>query len=195
VTTRVLIAEDESIIRLDLAEMLAEEGYAVVGETGRGDEVLELVRSLTPDLAILDVKMPGLDGLTVARQIADEALCGVIILTAFSQRALIEAARDAGVFAYLVKPFQKSELIAAVEVAVGRHRQMQALAEEVATLSERLEVRKAVDRAKGLLMLRLGVGEPEAFRLLQRRAMDGRTTMKAVAEMILQEDVSASGRS
>lgn len=193
--TRVFIAEDESIIRLDLAEMLVEEGYEVVGQTGRGDEVLGLVRSLAPDLAILDVKMPGLDGLAAARLLADEALCGVIILTAFSQRALIEAARDAGVFAYLVKPFQKAELVAAVEVAVARHRQVRVLNDEVANLTDRLDARKVLDRAKGLLMLRHGVSEPDAFRQLQRRAMDGRTTMKAVAEAILMEDDSTSGRS
>jgi two-component system, response regulator PdtaR len=193
--TRVFLAEDESIIRLDLREMLAEEGYEVVGETGRGDAVLALVRDLAPDLAILDVKMPGLDGLSVARQLADEALCGVIILTAFSQRTLIEAARDAGVFAYLVKPFQKSELIAAVEVAVARYRQMQALSQEVMGLSEQLVVRKVLDRAKGVLMLRHGVSEPEAFKLVQRRAMNDRTTMKAVAEAILAEHASTDGPS
>ena len=151
-TIRVVIAEDEAIIRLDLKETLEEEGYEVVGETGRGDEAVELVRSLTPDLAILDIKMPGMDGLEVARIVNEERICGVLILTAFSQREVVEQARDAGALAYLVKPFQKSDLIPAIEVAIGRFRELQALANEVDSLGEQIESRKVVDRAKGFLM-------------------------------------------
>ena len=150
--TRVVIAEDEAIIRLDLKETLEEEGYEVVGETGRGDEAVELVRDLAPDLAILDIKMPGLDGLAAAREISAERQAAVLILTAFCQRDLIEQARDAGALAYLVKPFQRSELIPAVEVALGRFREMQALFDQNSSLEEQLETRKVVDRAKGLLM-------------------------------------------
>ena len=151
-TIRVVIAEDEAIIRLDLKETLEEEGYEVVGETGRGDDAVELVRALQPDLAILDIKMPGMDGLEAARIVSDERICGVLILTAFSQREVVEQARDAGALAYLVKPFQKSDLIPAIEVAIGRFRELQALANEVDTLAEQLESRKIIDRAKGLLM-------------------------------------------
>src|ERR1700736_3214247 len=155
-TRRVVIAEDEAIIRLDLKEILLDEGYDVVGETGRGDEAVELVREHRPDLAILDVKMPGVDGLTAAREINAERLCAVLTLPAFSQRALIEQARNAGALAYLVKPFQKSELLPAIEMAIGRFAEMKALDEQVKTLEESLEVRKAVDRAKGILMDELG---------------------------------------
>lgn len=181
---RVVVAEDEAIIRLDLTEMLGEEGYEVVGEAGRGDEAVELVRRLRPDLAILDIKMPVMDGLTAARAIGREELCGVIVLTAFSQRELVAEAVDSGVLAYLVKPFQKAELVAAIEVAVGRHRERVALSAEVRTLEERLEARKAIDRAKAVLMGE-GLSEREAFARIQREAMDGRTSMRAVAEAIL----------
>src|SRR5581483_3134587 len=150
--SRVVIAEDEAIIRLDLKELLEEEGYDVVGETGRGDEAIELVRDLVPDLVILDVKMPGLDGLSAARHIAGERLAAVLILTAFSQRDLVEQARDAGALAYLVKPFQKSDLLPAIEVALGRHSELVSLERELGDLAERLEARKLIDRAKGRLM-------------------------------------------
>jgi len=183
---RVVIAEDEAIIRLDLKETLEEEGYEVVGETGRGDEAVTLVRDLKPDIAILDIKMPGLDGLSAAREIAGERLAAVLILTAFSQRDLIEQARDAGAMAYLVKPFARHELVPAIELAVSRFAEKRALEDEVATLSERLETRKVVDRAKGLLMTRQQMTEPEAFRWIQRTAMDRRTTMKAVAEAVVE---------
>ena len=186
VAVRVVIAEDEAIIRLDLAEMLAEEGYEVVGETGRGDEAVDLVRALEPDLAIFDVKMPGMDGLEAAALVAAEPGCGVIMLTAFSQREMIAAAGEAGVLAYLVKPFQKAELVAAIEVALARDRERRALRGDVRTLEARLEARKLIDRAKGRLIDR-GMGEEEAFHLLQRRSMDQRTTMQAVAEAILAE--------
>ena len=186
-TTRVFLAEDEAIIRLDLAEMLAEEGYLVVGETGRGDEVEAMVRELRPDLVVMDVKMPGLDGLTAARAITAQRLAAVVVLTAFSQRELIETARDAGVMAYLVKPFQKHELVAAIEVAVGRHRELVALATEAETLGDQLAGRKAIDRAK-LRLMGSGFSEPEAFRHIQRLAMDSRTSMRAVAEAILLEE-------
>jgi len=185
VTIRVVIAEDEAIIRLDLKETLEEEGYEVVGETGRGDEAVELVRSLTPDLAILDIKMPGMDGLEVARIVNDERICGVLILTAFSQREVVEQARDAGALAYLVKPFQKSDLIPAIEVAIGRFRELQSLSSEVNSLGEQIETRKIIDRAKGILIDRHGMSEGDAFTFIQRTAMSERTRMRAVAERVL----------
>lgn len=181
---RVVVAEDEAIIRLDLTEMLAEEGYEVVGETGRGDEVVDLVRATEPDLAILDVKMPGLDGISVARELCAERACAVIVLTAFSQRDLIAEAREAGVLAYLVKPFQKPELVAAAEVAVARFRDLRALDARVGELTGRIEAQKLIDRAKAVLMA-AGLPEREAHAVIQRRAMDARTTMRAVAEVIL----------
>jgi response regulator NasT len=182
---RVVIAEDEAIIRLDLKETLEEEGYEVVGETGRGDEAVRLVRELVPDVVILDVKMPGMDGLAAAREINATRASAVLILTAFSQRDLIEQARDAGALAYLVKPFQRSELIPAVEVALGRFQEMKALESEVKDLSEQLETRRAVDRAKGMLMDRHGLSEQDSFRFVQQTAMRERTTMRAIAERIL----------
>lgn len=184
-STRVVIAEDEAIIRLDLKETLEEEGYEVVGETGRGDEAVQLVRELNPDLAILDIKMPGLDGLAAAREITGDRQAAVLILTAFSQRDLIEQARDAGALAYLVKPFQRSELIPAVEVALGRFREMQALFDQNSSLEDQLETRKLVDRAKGLLMDDHGLSEAEAFSWIQKRAMQDRRTMRAVAEQVI----------
>jgi len=183
--TRVVIAEDEAIIRLDLKEILEEEGYNVVGETGRGDEAVELVRQHGPDLAILDIKMPGLDGLSAAREIASERRAAVLILTAFSQRNLIEEARDAGALAYLVKPFQRSELIPAIEVALGRFKEMRALEQEVQVAEERLETRKVIDRAKGILMDRHGMKEQDAFSWLQRRAMSERVKLKEVGERVI----------
>jgi response regulator NasT len=184
-TIRVVIAEDEAIIRLDLKETLEEEGYDVVGETGRGDKAVELVRDLRPDIAILDIKMPGMDGLEAARHITKDRICGVLVLTAFSQREVIEEARDAGALAYLVKPFQKSDLIPAIEVALGRFREMQALNGEVEELGEQLETRKAIDRAKGVLMDAGAMSESDAYGFIQRGAMNHRTTMRAVADMII----------
>jgi two-component system, response regulator PdtaR len=183
--TRVVIAEDEAIIRLDLRETLEEEGYEVVGETGRGDQAVDLVRELKPDLAILDIKMPGMDGLEVARQISAEKICGILILTAFSQRDVIEQARDAGALAYLVKPFQKSELVPAIELAIGRHRELAALSAEVAGLEAQLDTRKVVDRAKGILMDNHQMREAEAFSFIQKRAMSERRSMKQVAEDLI----------
>jgi two-component system, response regulator PdtaR len=165
--TRVVIAEDEAIIRLDLKELLEEEGYEVVGETGRGDEAIELVRQNQPDLVILDIKMPGMDGLTAARHITSERLAAVLVLTAFSQRDLVEQARDAGALAYLVKPFQKSDLIPAIEMALGRYAELASLERDVGNLAERLEERKTIDRAKGVLMDQHGTTEQEAWRFLQ----------------------------
>ena len=188
--TRVVIAEDEAIIRLDLKETLQEEGYEVVGETGRGDEAVELVRQLEPDLAILDVKMPGLDGLAAAREISTEKKSAVLILTAFSQRDLIEQARDAGALAYLVKPFQRSELIPAVEIALGRHREMRALHDQTQSLEDQLETRKKVDRAKGILMDNHGMGESEAFDWIQKTAMNGRVRAKDIAEQVIAGSIS-----
>jgi AmiR/NasT family two-component response regulator len=182
---RVVIAEDEAIIRMDLRETLEEEGYDVVGETGRGDQAIELVRELRPDLAILDIKMPGSDGLAAARVINQEQICGVLMLTAFSQREVVEEARDAGALAFLVKPFQKSDLVPAIEVAMGRFRELAKLSGEVDALQGQLESRKAVDRAKGLLMDELGMTEAEAFGFVQRTAMSERTRMRDVAVRIL----------
>lgn len=183
---KVLVVEDEALIRMDLAEMLTEEGYVVAGEAGDGEQALELARRLHPDLVIMDIKMPKVDGLTAAAAIVDERIAPVVMLTAFSQRDLIEQARDAGAMAYLVKPFQRHELVPAIELAVSRFAEKRALEDEVATLSERLETRKVVDRAKGLLMTRQQMTEPEAFRWIQRTAMDRRTTMKAVAEAVVE---------
>jgi response regulator NasT len=185
VPTRVVIAEDEAIIRLDLKETLEEEGYEVVGETGRGDEAVELVKEHEPDVAILDIKMPGLDGLSAAREIAGERRAAVLILTAFSQRDLIEQARDAGALAYLVKPFQRSELIPAIEVAIGRFSEMKLLHEQTQNLEDQLETRKVVDRAKGLLMDKHGLSEGDAFSFIQKTAMAERMTMKAISEKII----------
>ena len=183
--TRVVIAEDEAIIRLDLKETLEEEGYEVVGETGRGDEAVQLVREHEPELAILDIKMPGMDGLQAAREIAGERRAAVLILTAFSQRDLIEQARDAGALAYLVKPFQKSELLPAVEVALGRFKEMQALDGEVESLQEQLETRRIVDRAKGVLMDKHGLSEADSFGFIQKTAMNERRSMRSVAEEVV----------
>jgi len=185
VPIRVVIAEDEAIIRLDLKETLEEEGYDVVGETGRGDEAVELVKDLAPDLAILDVKMPGMDGLEAASQITAEKQAAVLILTAFSQRDLIERARDAGALAYLVKPFQRNELIPAVEVALGRFQEMKALQDENLSLAEQLETRKLVDRAKGKLMDHHDLSEAESFRFLQKTAMDTRSRLQDVAQDVI----------
>jgi response regulator NasT len=185
VERRVLVAEDEALIRLDLVEMLREEGYQVVGEAGDGTEAVRLATELRPDLVILDIKMPKMDGIEAASNIAGERIAPVVILTAFSQRDLVERARDAGAMAYLVKPFAKRDLVPAIELAVSRFTEVQALEAEVADLTERLEARKTIERAKGLLMTKHNLSEPESFRWLQRTAMDRRTTMKAVAQAVL----------
>ncbi|MEZ5154321.1 ANTAR domain-containing response regulator [Rhodococcus zopfii] len=182
---RVVVAEDEALIRLDLVEMLREEGYDVVGEAGDGQRAVELADELKPDLVIMDVKMPRRDGIDAASEIAERRIAPVVILTAFSQRDLVERARDAGAMAYLVKPFSKSDLVPAIEVAASRFAEIRELEKEIAGLSERFEVRKLVDRAKGLLMEKHAMTEPEAFRWIQRAAMDRRTTMKQVAEVVL----------
>jgi two-component system, response regulator PdtaR len=187
---RVLIAEDEAIIRLDLRETLEEEGYEVAGETGRGDEAVAMARELAPDLAVLDIGMPGMDGLEAARLMVGEQLCGVLILTAFSQRELIEQARDAGALAYLVKPFQKSDLVPALELAYARHRELQALGSEVRSLEERLESRKLIDRAKGRLMDVNGLTESEAFSFIQKRAMNDRVRMRDVAQLVIDGELA-----
>ncbi len=185
---RVLIAEDEALIRLDLKEMLEEEGYEVVAEVGDGQQAVDRATELAPDLVILDIQMPVLDGLSAAEQIASARIAPVIVLTAFSQRELVERARDAGAMAYLVKPFSKNDLVPAIEVARGRFAEMSALDGEVRTLQERLAARQVVEKAKGRLMAERGMTEPEAFRWLQRTAMDERTSMKALAERILAGD-------
>ncbi len=186
---RVVIAEDEALIRLDLRETLEEEGYEVVGETGRGDEVVELVRKQRPDLAILDIKMPGEDGLSAAAKITSERLAAVLVLTAFSQRELVDRAREAGALAYLVKPFQRNDLLPAMELAMGRFEEMRALEAENKSLEERLASQKLVERAKGVLMDNLDMKENEAFRWVQRTAMDKRCTMKEVAEKVIAGDL------
>ncbi len=189
---RVVIAEDEAIIRLDLKELLEEEGYEVVGETGRGDEAVELVRELRPDLAILDIKMPGLDGLTAARHIVGERLSAVLILTAFSQRDLVEQARDAGAIGYIVKPFQKSDLIPAIEVALGRHKELEDLARDVGDLKDRLEGRKILDRAKGILHDQHAMSEQDAFNWIRQQAMNRRTKMEIVAQLVVDGSLAPS---
>jgi AmiR/NasT family two-component response regulator len=186
VRRRVLIAEDEALIRLDLAEMLREEGYEVVGEAGDGQEAVELAESLRPDLVIMDVKMPRRDGIDAAAEIAAKRIAPVVVLTAFSQRDLVEKARDAGAMAYLVKPFSISDLVPAIEVAYSRFQEVTQLEREVASLGERLETRKLIERAKGLLQAKHAMTEPEAFSWMQRAAMDRRTTMKRVAEVVLE---------
>lgn len=183
---RVLIAEDEALIRLDLAEMLREEGYEVVGEAGDGQEAVELAERLRPDLVIMDVKMPRRDGIDAAAEIAAKRIAPVVVLTAFSQRDLVERARDAGAMAYLVKPFSISDLVPAVELVFSRFQEVIQLEREVVTLGERLETRKLIERAKGLLQAKHGMTEPEAFGWMQRAAMDRRTTMKRVAEVVLE---------
>ncbi|KAF4407279.1 MULTISPECIES: ANTAR domain-containing response regulator [Streptomyces] len=186
-TTRVVIAEDEALIRLDLKEMLEEEGYSVVGEAGDGQKAVELAREHRPDLVILDVKMPVLDGISAAEVIAGESIAPVLMLTAFSQRELVERARDAGAMAYLVKPFSKSDVVPAIEMAVSRFTQLQALEKEVADLSQRLETRKLVDRAKSVLQTQYGLTEPAAFRWIQKTSMDRRLSMQQVAEAVIED--------
>ena len=182
---RVVIAEDEALIRLDLKEMLEEEGYEVVGEAGDGETAVKLAVGQHPDLVILDVKMPVLDGLSAAEQIAAERIAPVVILTAFSQRDLVERARDAGAMAYLVKPFTKADLVPAIAMAVSRFQEVRALEAEVSNLRDRLEVRKLLDRAKGLLQAEHGLTEAEAFRWIQKTSMDRRISMRDVAQAVL----------
>ena len=188
---RVLIAEDEALIRLDLKEMLEEEGYLVVAEVGDGQAAVDQAQALRPDLVVLDVQMPVLDGISAAEQIAAARIAPVIVLTAFSQRELVERARDAGAMAYLVKPFSKNDLVPAIEVARARFSEMTALDGEVRTLEERLETRKVIEKAKGRLMTEQGLTEAAAFRWIQQTAMNQRTSMKALAETILATDTEA----
>lgn len=183
---RVVVAEDESLIRLDLVEMLREEGYEVVGEAADGQRAVDLAIELRPDLVIMDVKMPRRDGIDAASEIAEKRIAPVVILTAFSQRELVEKARDAGAMAYLVKPFSKADLMPAVELAASRYTEISSLESEIADLQERLETRKLIERAKGKLMESQSLTEPQAFKWIQRAAMDRRTTMKAVAEVIIE---------
>jgi len=188
---RVVIAEDEALIRMDLAEMLAEEGYAVVGQAADGAAAVELAEQEHPDLVILDVKMPLLDGITAAERIAEARIAPVVILTAFSQRELVERARDAGAMAYLVKPFTRSDLVPAIEIAVSRFAELSTLEREIADLGEQMAARKAVDRAKGILQKELGISEPEAFRWIQKTAMDLRRSMREVAEGVVEHGVTS----
>jgi two-component system, response regulator PdtaR len=183
---RVVIAEDEALIRLDLKEMLEEDGYVVAGEAADGEAAVKLTESLKPDLVIMDIKMPGLDGISAAERITADHLAPVVILTAFSQRELVLRARDAGAMAFLVKPFTKADLVPAIEIAVSRFQEFSALETEVSSLKDRLEVRKLLDRAKGILQAEQGMTEPEAFRWIQKSSMDRRMTMRAVAEEVLQ---------
>nr|WP_202497541.1 response regulator [Streptomyces sp. SID5469] len=186
-TTRVVIAEDEALIRLDLKEMLEEEGYTVVGEAGDGEQAVELAREHRPDLVILDVKMPKLDGISAAEKIAEESIAPVLMLTAFSQRDLVERARDAGAMAYLVKPFSKSDVVPAIEMAVSRFAELKALEQEIVDLTQRLETRKLVDRAKSVLQTQYGLTEPAAFRWIQKTSMDRRMSMQQVAEAVIED--------
>ena len=188
--TRIVIAEDEAIIRLDLRETLEEEGYQVVADTGRGDDAIELVRQHRPDVAIFDIKMPVLDGLDAARVVSAEKLCPVVMLTAFSQREVIEQARDAGALAYLVKPFQKTDLVPAIELAIGRFREMMTLSGERDALGEQLELRKLLDRAKGLLIDKYSMTEQSAFDFIQKNAMSTRAKMVDVANQILNGQIT-----
>jgi len=193
VAARVVIAEDEAIIRLDLQETLEEEGYEVVGSTGRGDEAVAMVRDLKPDLAILDIKMPGMDGISAAKEIAGGRWAAVLILTAFSQRDLVEQARDAGAIGYLVKPFQKSDLVPAIEVAIGRFAELRSLEQEVHSLEEQLTTRRIVERARGLLMDTHKLTESEAFSFIQQSAMRQRAKMRLVAEQVLDGSLVPDG--
>ena len=184
-TKRVLVAEDEAIIRLDLAEMLGEAGYDVVGQAGDGEQAVAMAIELKPDIVIMDVKMPVMDGITAAEQIGKERICPVVMLTAFSQTELVERARDAGVMAYVVKPFTASDVTPALDIALSRWSELKALEAEVADLGDRLETRKAVDRAKGVLMTKLKISEADAFRWIQKTAMDRRMGMREVAEAVV----------
>jgi len=183
--TRILVAEDEALIRMDLAEMLGEAGYEVVGQASNGEQAVEMARELTPDLVIMDVKMPVMDGITAAEEIGAAKICPVVMLTAFSQTELVERARDAGVMAYIVKPFTAADLAPAIDIAHSRWSEMKALESEIADLGERLETRKQVDRAKGILMKKLKISEQDAFRWIQKTAMDRRLGMREVADAVI----------
>ena len=185
---RILVAEDEALIRMDLVEMLQEAGFEVIAQATNGEEAIALATEHRPDLAILDVKMPVLDGISAAEKII--SIAPVLMLTAFSQKELIDRARDAGVMAYVVKPFTIGDLVPAIEIAISRHTQMKSLADEVADLHERLETRKMIDRAKGILMKALNLSEPEAFSWIQRAAMDRRLTMKEVANAVISPEAA-----
>ncbi|MDA2964427.1 MAG: response regulator [Actinomycetota bacterium] len=182
---RIVLAEDEAIIRLDLRETLQEEGYEVVGDVGRGDQAVEMVDSLKPDVAIFDIKMPGMSGLEAAKIVSDRKICPVVMLTAFSQREIIEQARDAGALAYLVKPFQKTDLVPAIELAIARFAELKSLSGEVAALGAQLEIRKLIDRAKGVLIDKHQMSESEAFSFIQSMAMSQRMKMGDIAEQII----------
>lgn len=182
---RVLVAEDEALIRMDLVELLGDEGYDVVGQAGDGEAAVELARELKPDLVVMDVKMPKMDGITAAEIIAEERIAPVVMLTAFSQRDLVERAREAGAMAYVVKPFDASDVVPAIEIAMGRFAEIRAVEDEVQDLEERLASRKAVDQAKGMLQEGLGLSEPEAFRWIQKTAMDLRISMREVADKVI----------
>jgi response regulator NasT len=189
----VVVAEDEALIRLDLVEMLAEEGYDVVAEAGDGEQAVEFAEELRPDLVVLDVKMPKLDGIAAARRIAQQRIAPVVILTAFSQRDLVERARDAGAMAYLVKPFNSGDLMPAIEMALSRFAELRLLESEVEDLTEQLETRKLVDRAKGVLQQQLDISEPDAFRWIQKTAMDLRLSMRQVAEGVIAHGPTIAG--
>jgi response regulator NasT len=194
IATRVVVAEDEALIRMDLVEMLSEEGYDVVGEAGDGEAAVALTSELRPDLVVMDVKMPKMDGISAAEQIAGKRIAPVVMLTAFSQRDLVDRARQAGAMAYVVKPFSKADLVPAIEIARARFAEIQAVEAEVTDLTERLESRKAVDRAKGLLQTGLGLTEPEAFRWIQKTAMDLRKSMREVAEGVIEHGAVSKKR-
>ncbi len=183
--TRVLVAEDEALIRLDLVELLTDEGFEVIGQAADGEEAIRLARELQPDLVIMDVKMPKMDGITAAEAIAEERIAPIVMLTAFSQRDLVERARDAGAMAYVVKPFDASDVIPAIEIAIGRFAEIKAIEDELASLEDRFESRKIIDQAKGILQENLGLSEPEAFRWIQKTAMDLRKSMREVAEGVI----------
>ena len=187
---RIVVAEDEAIIRLDLVETLTEEGYEVVADTGRGDTAVELVRTHQPDVAIFDIKMPGMDGLEAARVVTDEKICPVVMLTAFSQREIIEQARDAGALAYLVKPFQKTDLVPAIELAIGRFVEMKLLTGERDALDEQLKLRKTLDRAKGILIDQYAMSEQAAFDFIQKHAMSSRSKMKDIADRVIAGEIT-----
>ncbi|MDY5138162.1 response regulator [Actinotignum timonense] len=184
---RVLVVEDETLIRLDIVETLEDAGYEVVGEAGDGESAIELAGELEPDLIVMDVKMPGMDGITAADRILEEHRVAIVMLTAYSQRDLVERARDAGAMAYVVKPFTPADLIPAVEIAVSRNQEIEALENEVSTMAEQFETRKRVDRAKGLLESQMGLTEPEAFRWIQKTSMDRRLTMREVADAVIEQ--------
>ena len=188
-----MVAEDEALIRLDVVEMLRDAGFDVVGEAGDGEQAVRLAEELRPDLVVLDVKMPVLDGISAAERIVRARIAPVVLLTAFSQRELVERARDAGAMAYVVKPFTAADLLPALEIAVSRHQQIVALEAEVADLSDRFETRKLVDRAKGLLQAKFGMSEPDAFRWIQKTSMDKRLTMREVAAAVVESSASATG--